>query len=518
MRNLGHVAGVLLLFLSLCSPAVTYGLGAPFGLNSRSVSKYRADLFWFYAGVNDTVVKFDDGTWAVPTAVSESDRDNRMAVKFILPELPVCIESVSILILDQDTEPSQPGTPYSPLEISLREDDNGLPGNCMSEAVAVQASGDWVDGGEWVHAAFRYAVTADTAVWAQIRWPAANPFMPKIGADSPSSEQIAYIGYHEGESDAWLRFSDYSLMVRIELLRNTKADPITESESALDSFRVYCRDRLPIYPDPTNHDTSTSGSMLHQRVHVDGMDNYFCVTAFDDGLESPASGTIHMAGAGGPTAPVTIRPRNMFVSVLPGQDTTVFISMKNNGLTVVHYEYFGTALFSKAEIGLPIVINDGSGLLYPGETDSITLQILSSTLPLGTFIESGELRFIDSIEVYLPEDVAIQLTVDEHASAYDDCVETRPADSDQLICYPNPFNSGTRITARRASRAADPEVTVIDVLGRRVAALRPLESDGELLIYFWSGQDLSGRACPTGIYFGRLSCGKSQSVKMLLLR
>ena len=79
--------------------------------------------------------------------------------------------------------------------------------------------------------------------------------------------------------------------------------------------------------------------------------------------------------------------------------------------------------------------------------------------------------------------------------------------------YPNPFNAATMLRYS-VPRASEVELSVFDVLGRRVAVLTSgVQSVGEHEL-LWDASRFS-----SGIYFARLSAGSSvQSVKMILLK
>lgn len=84
--------------------------------------------------------------------------------------------------------------------------------------------------------------------------------------------------------------------------------------------------------------------------------------------------------------------------------------------------------------------------------------------------------------------------------------------------YPNPFNPSTNIefTIPMNSRVS---LIIYDVLGQEV--IRLVNSDLSMGSYSlqWNGQDASGRAMDTGIYFSKLSAAGGEKVmKMLLIK
>jgi len=87
------------------------------------------------------------------------------------------------------------------------------------------------------------------------------------------------------------------------------------------------------------------------------------------------------------------------------------------------------------------------------------------------------------------------------------------AQSFQLSCHPNPFNTST-IISYRLPDASYVGLDVYDLLGKKVASLVDhVQQAGEHSM-IWNARDL-----PTGVYFARLkSEGYSQNTKMVLLK
>jgi len=84
--------------------------------------------------------------------------------------------------------------------------------------------------------------------------------------------------------------------------------------------------------------------------------------------------------------------------------------------------------------------------------------------------------------------------------------------------HPNPFNPETRIVYW-VSKAAFVHVEVFDVLGKRVRTLVETHRGEGRYETVWSGEDDSGRAVASGVYFVRVEAeGRSVSRKMVLVR
>jgi subtilisin family serine protease len=84
--------------------------------------------------------------------------------------------------------------------------------------------------------------------------------------------------------------------------------------------------------------------------------------------------------------------------------------------------------------------------------------------------------------------------------------------------YPNPFNAGTTVSFD-APNAAQVELTVVTLLGQRVATIFDGNAvQGRNMVY-WDARDGAGARVPSGVYFYRLSTPQgSQAKRMMILK
>ena len=75
--------------------------------------------------------------------------------------------------------------------------------------------------------------------------------------------------------------------------------------------------------------------------------------------------------------------------------------------------------------------------------------------------------------------------------------------------YPNPFNPTTRFTVD-VPRVSQVEVSVYDILGRKIATLWNGEQSAGYHTMEWDGRDGQGLTAPTGMYFIRMSAPSEQ--------
>jgi hypothetical protein len=82
--------------------------------------------------------------------------------------------------------------------------------------------------------------------------------------------------------------------------------------------------------------------------------------------------------------------------------------------------------------------------------------------------------------------------------------------------YPNPFNPQTKIGYILGKRQRM-ELTVYDILGRRVRVLVRGEREAGQYVVSWDGRDEAGHAVASGVYFYRMEAGAYRSTRQMLL-
>jgi hypothetical protein len=82
--------------------------------------------------------------------------------------------------------------------------------------------------------------------------------------------------------------------------------------------------------------------------------------------------------------------------------------------------------------------------------------------------------------------------------------------------YPNPFNPSTRFTVD-VPRGAVVDVTVYDILGRKITTLMSGQQGAGSHQMEWDGRDGLGMSVPTGIYFVRMQSDNFSAVRKIML-
>jgi hypothetical protein len=82
--------------------------------------------------------------------------------------------------------------------------------------------------------------------------------------------------------------------------------------------------------------------------------------------------------------------------------------------------------------------------------------------------------------------------------------------------YPNPFNPTTRMTVD-VPQTAVVDVTVYDILGRKIANLMSGEQPAGAITIEWNGLDSHGLTVPTGMYFVRMTSNAFSAVRKIMM-
>ncbi len=197
-------------------------------------------------------------------------------------------------------------------------------------------------------------------------------------------------------------------------------------------------------------------------------------------------------------------PDSAFVDL----DTLCFTVTENANDSIVGY----VRLFSSnAPAAFNAVVNDSATFIVwcvngSGFTDdSVCVCVLPWDIGVGTHYTSIS-YFVEGVAE--PARLVVCLTVEgaEHTTV------------DLRANFPNPFNPVTNISFA-LSNPATVELSVYNVLGRKVATLINGDLPAGEHIVDWDGTDNTGRGVSSGVYFYRLTTGSfSESKKMLLLK
>ncbi len=145
--------------------------------------------------------------------------------------------------------------------------------------------------------------------------------------------------------------------------------------------------------------------------------------------------------------------------------------------------------------------------------DSLVSSLTSSSFPTIEHLLVGDLSGSGMFGTVYFDDISI---TDSTTTAISDKRETVPGVFVLRQNFPNPFNPTTQISYS-LSRAADVELTIINLQGQRVKALVHEFQTAGLQSATWDGVNDHGVAVTSGVYLFQLTAGSLRETKKMIL-
>jgi len=471
-------------------------------VHGEQVSALRGEICWFVSGINESVLLCDDNEPDQLFYITTEVMGHKTAVSFNVPETPVLVKNVQVLVCNVDMFPELPGNSYSPFNLNISADSSGFPGAALVEDQTVAAGGEWSYNGEWVPLEADYLFCHDSIFWGVFSWLAETPSAPILAVDYDVGSYNTVIGY-DSDGMVWEPYQSGNVMMRSEVLRNDKEGIffIAEDINLPDSFRIYFSGQPVVYPGEIYYDTTVIGK-LHSRVVLPGPDNYFGVTSFENNQESSASRVIHIHGSSASTADLDFNP-SYYDLILPCQrDTSVYLVIENDEDEAINFRVADIDIEESTlggTVGLGVIPSEG--VIPVGQEMSVRIDLSTIDVIPGSYQIELTFAIWDINKGYRDKYIPINLQVSEYTSVedYDDNV---PVEFSLGQNYPNPFNTRTVIPYNVNT---DDNITfeIFDLLGRRIYYQTNIESDLNYII--WEGEDNNGDKLPSGLYFYQMS-------------
>jgi hypothetical protein len=471
------------------------------GIYGECVSTNRGDLYWFVEGINERLLYYDDGSREFCHYVSTEVAKPRAAVKFDSLETPLVVKSILVFVSDYDYDPGQPGNELSPFYLGLYSDQENHPGEILDGPFTVQAQGNWDGGGEWVTAETNYLLT-DAAFWNVFIWKDEHPAAPTFGLDFSGTARKSVQGYYDN-GWVWQFWKTGNFMLRAIVLENDRDGSPEVSPGAImpDSFRIYSAGHADVCPSEEFYQATALGQ-LHERVVLYSPENYFCVTAFYDQVESAPSRTVMIEG-GGTHADVDFVP-NDFDIILPKlSDTSLMLEIHNDNGRDVNFRFYDIRYdyrddFLKIDNG-PVLccISPQEGSIQEGFWEEIQIGISTENLFENDCLISLQIEFWDDLYGYADEEFEILVRYDELTPAGDES-GVIPEAFWLGQNFPNPFNSETIIPYNLGKIGAIGQIEIYNLLGEMVLTARLDEGEG---LFRWNTCDHGSACLASGVYF-----------------
>ncbi|MBD3218877.1 MAG: T9SS type A sorting domain-containing protein [candidate division Zixibacteria bacterium] len=483
----------------------------------RQVSFYRGELFWFVEGINQAELGYDDGSAELGQFVSEVPDDPMAAVRFDSLTPPFFLKSAKVFVADADCFPDQPGDQFTPFYISVHEDSSGLPGRLISQGDVAVNPLEWECGGVWVEMDVNKLTVEDTVFWAAMQWQEEFPANPHFGLDlSTTSQHSYYSKSDESGQPVWHQCNWGQYMIRSEIFCNDLDGNLTIAPGAVlpDSFRIYSSGQPVVYPGEEFYDTTVINHM-HCRVKLPSPQNYFCVTSFNNGVESESSKVVLIEGSTMKRADVRFEPDLFQIQMRPESDTCLQLILTNKNDRRINYRFAGADIIAEkifAPVTIGIVPSEGD---IPDDlADTVKLNLHTNSGVLGDYSIEISIELWDSVQGYMDEIYLIALEVGEFTHAEDDA-NIVPGEFYLGQNYPNPFNNSTIIPYEITQDGLNITLQIINIKGELVREF-DLENSrsGRIL---WNACDKSGNKMPSGIYLLRAKSGDIIQIRKILL-
>ncbi len=481
-------------------------------------SFYRGQLIWFVEGINEREFGSENGPTSITYYVTEQPLDPVMALRFDSLNSPIFIESISTFVSNQDYFPDLPGDQYTPFYLAIFSNLSGFPDSMLIEAVEVSAGGYWQEGGEWVSAQIDYLLQDRDCVWLAAFWQDEYPASPCMRYTvRPATGRSAY-GYADAGERIWAYFPLGEYRFRARALINDLDGSWTVEQGTIvpDSFRIYSSGQPLVSPENEYYDTTVINS-LSCRVKLPSPQNYFCVTSFVNGIESPSSGIVMIEGSSQRRADMRFDPDLMEISMCSNSDTCMDLILTNKNGREINYRVADIALGDEVDPAkIAISFLAAEGFIPDDQADTIAINVSVGDIANGSLQASLIFNFWDSIQGYLDEEYPMALVISDFTAA-----EEPPNPVPERLYlgqnYPNPFNSETKIPFSLSQGISDASVEIFDLLGKKVAVIPLHGMQGGHIV--WDGRDKNGAELASGIYFLRLRAGmESRICKMIMLK
>ncbi|MCK4653274.1 MAG: T9SS type A sorting domain-containing protein, partial [Candidatus Cloacimonetes bacterium] len=157
----------------------------------------------------------------------------------------------------------------------------------------------------------------------------------------------------------------------------------------------------------------------------------------------------------------------------------------------------------------------------PGEfTFSDSIGNFEYKLPAGTYDVYAERVFYEDVieyqvEVFDGQFTQVMIPMIEIVDVEENTIIPL-ANYFNLNNYPNPFNPSTTISFD-LPKESDVEITVYNIRGQKVKTLTNDHFEKGTHSVVWNGTDTNNKSVASGIYFYKISAGKSSAMKKMLL-
>jgi len=352
--RLRRTAASILLILIFFSPIKSFLVGAGIGfpapdnirefqfpnepdsvpafLSAISDQDGKVPVYWFKPGAEAIEQILDDGIKEIQFYLSDQWYENCAAEKFVSPALPFLLLKSKVFISYQGKDGDSQYNPTDSFFITINENNQGKPGQALSEPVYAKAVSTDTSVGEWVQIEHKLLITDVDTFWVVFHWLKDTPASPLIGADNSINLRKSYLGWKKDGYWQWSEWN-YNLMIRCLTLTNDAPSSLMP-----DGYNLYRADtsNFPISSDIfPKYFPADSFYYLDTDV-INGKSYYYKLTALYSGQESNSSNEAQAAPQ--TSASLQIDLDSLEISLLSDEKKEEYLQLTNTGGIPLEYQ------------------------------------------------------------------------------------------------------------------------------------------------------------------------------------
>jgi hypothetical protein len=305
---------------------------APSFLIAISDQDGKVPLYWFKPGIEPQEQFYDDGTKEHQFYVSEEWYENCFAEKFVSPTLPFVLLKSRVFISYQGKSGDTLYDPTDSFFITINKNNQGNPGEPLSQPVYANAEGNAQADGEWVEIMHNLLITEDDTFWVVFHWLKETPISPLIGADNSTTNKMSFWGWKKDDYWQWWEWN-YNLMIRCLTLSNDS--PTSLSPEGCNLYKADSSN-FPITPELLLKNFSSDSFYYLDTQVFNGETYFYKLTAIYSGQGSNSSNEASATPRQGAVLQVDFD--SLEISLSKGGTKDKYINLTNTGGLPLDYK------------------------------------------------------------------------------------------------------------------------------------------------------------------------------------
>jgi hypothetical protein len=486
----------LLLFLTLQVPTMTSmaSISKPYRPLIYSKNGGGIAIYWFYPGAHGAAtgnLSSDAGHYSCP---GSEDRQNAIMIPFAISP-PVLAEDIIIYLSDIDPFPDQPGGPYTPLNISLR-DDLSTDTSVRLWYGQIYRDPDLLQAGNRFSKQINNAIVEIFNIWVSLEWLPGYPTSPLVGLSSTVTGTSQYLlALSNPALPPELLADEYG--VQINTLNWSQPQGFLDNNSDSVNFEVLFAEDTTNIIDAEVIKSNINFDSLYCPATLDK--NGFISVLAKSGIDAVCSDYVLFEKE--KVMPLEISPKIFDTTFIDMPDSSYSIQILNKSKDNFHFDI---------NYDTTVMALDYNSILLPAQS---AIDVDVTLFDLNAAAEMAY-SFIISAPGYYPMIYSLK------------CRPRKPTDINEQTKmpvnifvsepYPNPFNP--EVCLKINNPGGEPcNFVVYNLIGQEIIK-RTYSKRGEQEIR-WNGIDQNGREVSSGVYLFKIEMRNYSNIrKGILLR